>query len=68
MPFRFLLVKGTKVRLQGPLREDLGQTRMRWALALNLFRAPLEAINQEGNSYNLELTASQNWVVLALPP
>jgi hypothetical protein len=32
IPFQFLLVDGTKVRLQGPCGEDLGQTEMRWAL------------------------------------
>lgn len=32
-PFRFLLVDGTKVHLQGPSGEDFGQTEMRWALA-----------------------------------
>lgn len=32
-PFRFLLVDGTKVKLQGPLAEDLGRVEMRWALA-----------------------------------
>lgn len=31
--FRFLLVDGTKVRLQGPRGKDLGQAEMRWALA-----------------------------------
>jgi hypothetical protein len=32
-PFRFLIVDGTKVHLQGPSAEDLGQAEMRWALA-----------------------------------
>ena len=32
-PFRFLLVDGTKVHLQGPKGTDLGQKEMRWALA-----------------------------------
>lgn len=32
-PFRFLIVDGTKVHLQGPWGEDLGQAEMRWALA-----------------------------------
>ena len=32
-PFRFLMVDGTKVHLQGPKGKDLGQTEMRWALA-----------------------------------
>ena len=31
--FRFLLVDGTKVHLQGPLGEDLGKVEMRWAMA-----------------------------------
>jgi hypothetical protein len=31
--FRFLLVDGTKVHLQGALGKDLGQVQMRWALA-----------------------------------
>jgi hypothetical protein len=31
--FRFLLVDGTKVHLQGALGKDLGQVEMRWALA-----------------------------------
>jgi len=31
--FRFLLVDGTKVHLQGPLGKDLGQVEMRWAMA-----------------------------------
>jgi len=33
IPFRFLLVDGTKVRLQGAGAKDLGQAEMRWALA-----------------------------------
>ena len=32
-PFRFLMVDGTKVHLQGPLGRDLGVVEMRWALA-----------------------------------
>lgn len=32
-PFRFLLVDGTRVRLQGKKAKDLGLTEMRWALA-----------------------------------
>ena len=31
--FRFLLVDGTKVHLQGGLGKDLGQVEMRWAMA-----------------------------------
>lgn len=40
IPFRFLLVDGTKVRLQGVGGKDLGQVEMRWALASlgSLFR------------------------------
>lgn len=33
VPFQFLLVDGTKVRLQGSCGENLGQAEMRWALA-----------------------------------
>lgn len=32
-PFRFLMVDGTKVHLQGSKGKDLGQVEMRWALA-----------------------------------
>jgi len=32
-PFRFLLVDGTKVRLQGKMSKDMGLAEMRWALA-----------------------------------
>jgi len=32
-PFRFLMVDGTKVHLQGRKGKDLGQAEMRWALA-----------------------------------
>ena len=31
--FRFLLVDGTKVHLQGLAGKDLGQVEMRWAMA-----------------------------------
>lgn len=31
--FRFLVVDGTKVHLQGPAGKDLGQVEMRWAMA-----------------------------------
>jgi hypothetical protein len=31
-PFRYLLVDGTKVKLQDPSGEDLDQVEMRWAL------------------------------------
>ena len=33
IPYRFLMVDGTKVHLQGPGGVDLGQKEMRWALA-----------------------------------
>jgi len=33
IPFQFLLVDGTKVRLQGAKAKDLGLAEMRWALA-----------------------------------
>ncbi|MGA2466232.1 MAG: hypothetical protein ABSH06_18010 [Thermodesulfobacteriota bacterium] len=33
IPYRFLMVDGTKVHLQGPGGIDLGQSEMRWALA-----------------------------------
>jgi hypothetical protein len=32
VPYRFLMVDGTKVRLQGPGGKDLGYKEMRWAL------------------------------------
>jgi len=32
-PYRFLLVDGTKVHLQGPKGEELGKAEMRWAMA-----------------------------------
>ena len=32
-PFRFLLVDGAKVRLQGKMSKDMGLAEMRWALA-----------------------------------
>jgi hypothetical protein len=31
-PFRFLVVDGTKLHLQGPAGKDLGQVEMRWAM------------------------------------
>lgn len=43
-PFRFLLVDGTKVHLQGPQAEDLGQVEMRWALASLGPSAPFEPV------------------------
>jgi hypothetical protein len=33
IPYRFLMVDGTKVHLQGPRGVDLGKKEMRWALA-----------------------------------
>ncbi|MGB6866052.1 MAG: hypothetical protein WBE11_10210 [Candidatus Aminicenantaceae bacterium] len=33
IPYRFLMVDGTKVHLQGPKGVDLGKKEMRWALA-----------------------------------
>ena len=33
VPYRFLMVDGTQIRLQGPGGEDLGKGQMRWALA-----------------------------------
>jgi len=33
VPYRFLMVDGTKVHLQGPGGKDLGHKEMRWALA-----------------------------------
>jgi len=33
VPYRFLMVDGTKVHLQGPGGKDLGYKEMRWALA-----------------------------------
>ena len=32
-PYRFLLVDGTKVHLQGPKGEELGKAEMRWVMA-----------------------------------
>lgn len=32
-PYRFLMVDGTKIHLQGPAGKDLGKAEMRWALA-----------------------------------
>lgn len=43
-PFRFLLVDGTKVRLQGAAGDDLGQGEMRWALASRGAAHPFEPV------------------------
>jgi hypothetical protein len=42
IPYRFLMVDGTKVHLQGPGGIDLGQTEMRWALASQGTGSPFE--------------------------
>jgi hypothetical protein len=44
IPFRFLLVDGTKVHLQGPGGKDLGQVEMRWALASLGAACPFEPV------------------------
>jgi len=44
IPFRFLIVDGTKVHLQGPFGKDLGQTEMRWALASQGASGPFEPV------------------------
>jgi len=43
-PFAWLLVDGTKVRLQGAKGSDLGQAQMRWALASEGAGQPLEPV------------------------
>lgn len=40
--FRFLIVDGTKVHLQGPFGQDLGQAEMRWTLASQKPSGPFE--------------------------
>ncbi|GFP19798.1 hypothetical protein HKBW3S03_01302 [Candidatus Hakubella thermalkaliphila] len=42
--FRYLLVDGTKVHLQGPSGQDLGQAEMRWALASLGPSSPFEPV------------------------
>jgi hypothetical protein len=42
--FRFLIVDGTKVHLQGPWGQDLGQAEMRWALASEHSSGPFEPV------------------------
>lgn len=42
--FRSLLVDGTKVHLQGPFGQDLGQAEMRWALASQGPSGPFEPV------------------------
>jgi len=44
IPFRFLIVDGTKVHLQGPWGQDLGQAEMRWALASEHASGPFEPV------------------------
>jgi len=44
VPFRFLIVDGTKVHLQGPFGQDLGQAEMRWALASQEPSGPFEPV------------------------
>ncbi len=44
IPYRFLMVDGTKVHLQGPGGIDLGQTEMRWALASQGTGSPFEPV------------------------
>ncbi len=43
-PFRFLMVDGTKVHLQGPFGQDLGQAEMRRALASQGPSTPFEPL------------------------
>jgi len=43
-PYRFLMVDGTKVHLQGPGGRDLGQAEMRWALASQGVGQPFEPV------------------------
>jgi hypothetical protein len=43
-PFRFLIADGTKVHLQGPWGQDLGQAEMRWALASLEPTGPFEPV------------------------
>lgn len=42
--YRFLMVDGTKVRLQGPRGTDLGQGQVRWALASVAENKPFEPV------------------------
>jgi hypothetical protein len=44
IPFRFLLVDGTKVHLQGSGGKDLGQAEMRWAMASLGSISPFEPV------------------------
>lgn len=44
VPYRFLMVDGTKVRLQGYKGYDLGQGEMRWALASLGEKQPFEPV------------------------
>ncbi len=43
-PFRFFIVDGTKVHLQGPWGQDLGQAEMVWALASEHSSGPFEPV------------------------
>jgi hypothetical protein len=42
--FRFLIVDGMKVHLQGPWGQDLGQAEMRWALPSEYSSEPFEPV------------------------
>jgi len=44
IPYRFLMVDGTDVRLQGPGGQDLGTGQMRWALASLAENQPFELV------------------------
>jgi hypothetical protein len=44
VPYRFLLVDGTGVHLQGSRGQDIGQKRMRWALASKDVNQPFDIV------------------------
>jgi hypothetical protein len=44
VPYRFLMVDGTSIRLQGPGGDDLGKGQMRWALASRSENEPFELV------------------------
>lgn len=44
VPYRFLMVDGTAIRLQGPGGENLGKGQMRWALASRSESEPFELV------------------------
>jgi hypothetical protein len=44
IPYRFLLVDGTGVHLQGPGGADIGQKQMRWALASTGVNQPFDIV------------------------